>query len=476
MINPSNTSIFWGSVCFTRRLTVRLVLSLALLVVARVGVTEELVALYHIGAVKVAVPLKANRNARAKGLRIAKKVAFESLLPRMLTQADRNTHKDFLDALRRDAKRFVERAAVVSEIRRSRSLFLTIDVTFSQKKIRAALAQKGILYNETLHPPVLFLVQDKDRAADGATHPSRSKFERPLQKILLKSAKALGLSVVMPLGDMEDLMHLSWERAAAGDASLRQWALTRYLTREVWAVSVALQRLTKAGKRGVANYAATAQRMGDALKSTEQSPSPSHQVEIQRAYPSDAHPGCKRGKGKNPRTCLYPDLILALLQKMMDQWIQEHAVNPSLYHSISLRVIHGPVRSKFAKFIKKLRAVPGLVALTFLEGDARTSRLQVAFQGRNEQLRDAIIRMGAQIGHNSVSNPSDNTVGLPDTTQSTTSLSDGTHPSDSARQPATTDPSDGTHPSDSARQPVDQLANTPDFVGPFRPEIVIYLP
>ena len=390
MLNPWAGAVFREKVC-------PLLFLLLLLLFMREGRAYDFALFYQVRAVEVSVPIPEthasgaeSQDLRAIGLEKAKKVAFKRLLRRLLTKADRNTHKLFLETLLQDRARFIERATVLSEAYRSTALWLSVDVFFSRKEVRTALRQEKLSFSEVLHPPLLFLVREISLSLSASL---QGAFESLLQRLLSEEARALGLSVVTLLGDMEDLTHLSWDKAAAGDLSLYQWALSRYDAGRVWAVSARLKPLLKGSGEGKPlRYAAKVQLLGGHSDQTK--PAPPVLLYAKVTGTRSSH-GCR--ENEDPRYCFYPTLVRRLLQKMVDPWIQAHAVNPHLGHTVYLRIIRGSNFVRFSEFIKGLRAVPGLVSVKFLEERATESRLQVEFQGQDVSLQQALVRLGAQV-------------------------------------------------------------------------------
>lgn len=399
MINPSHTHYFLiktgvRDFCATyRTVSIGLVLSLVMLLMPSECLAKEFNALYQISSVEVTVPHTQKGDPRATGMTQAKQIAFERLLRRMLTRADWEAHQEFLQTLRRKRDTLTERVTVVSETRRLSDLLLTVDVTFSQESVRSALMQEGLLYNEVVYPSILFVLKETDSLQSSETPNAL------LQETIQAEADSFGLSIVKPLGDVDDVMHLSWDLAAADYEPLRQWALSRYSAGKVWAFLVTLQRGDGGTQKGQSSFVANAQLSGGhSNKDTQSSEEP---LEVKMSN-NDLPPACAQG---DVRRCLYPVLVRGLLQKMMDQWIRDHGVHPGALHTVYLRVVHGLRLTAFADFMKGLRAVPGLGSVRVSGMRARESELQVEFQGQDEQLRRAIVRLGGQIEQESVIPP-----------------------------------------------------------------------
>ena len=354
---------------------------------------------YQVGVEAVVpLPVAAKQDPRTIGMEKAKKLALDRLLHRMFTRADLDREKAFFDSLGQGVKRLTERVVVVGETQRPNALSVAVDVTFSARELTAALAQKGLSYSESRHPPVLFLVR-----IQGGTPEETTNAEPLLQKNLLEEAKAFGLPVVTPMGDVEDMGHLSWDKAAAGDPELRQWALTRYATEQIWAVAVLLTPQAGGGGSGSKTPTGStlqAHLLGGTLNAARQSPPEPLEAEV-----ASATPPSRCVDSGDARNCPYTVLARTLLQKMMDQWIQDHTIHPNLLHTTALRVIHGPKLAQFAQFVTKLRAMPGVTSLKFLEEQATESHIQVEFQGEDAQLREGLSRLGVQVEAGGTANP-----------------------------------------------------------------------
>ncbi len=373
-------------------------LLVALLLWLPAGETRgEATGFYLVGVeVTVPLPVAANQDPHLIGMEMAKKAALDRLLHRLFASADLEKNKPFFDSLAQGMRYLTERVVVVGESQRANALLVSVDVTFSAKGITAALAQKGLSYNETRPPPVLFLVRTQ-----GGPPEETATADALLSKNLLEEAKALSLPVVTPLGDMEDMGHLTWDLAANGDPALQQWASTRYGADRVWAVAVQLLPASGAGGTKTTGYLIRAQLLGGGtLGPPGQTPPEWLQAEVSTPTPPSR---CTDSGETGIHHCPYAILARTLLQKLADQWILTHTLNPALLHTTTLRVIHGPKLAQLAQFVARLRAAPGVTNLKFVEERATESRLQVEYQGQDAQLQGLLGQLGAQIeGENSL--------------------------------------------------------------------------
>lgn len=336
----------------------------------------------------VSLPVAARQEPRAVGMEQAKKRAWEHLLRRMFTRGDLEAKKALFETLGQNITSLVERVVVVGETRRDDTLVMEVEVIFSAKAVQAGLSsQSGLLYNETPHPPVLFLVRTQS-----GTQEETARNDLLLQKNISESAKAFGIPVVTPLGDMEDVSRLAWELVVSGDVALRQWVSSRYATNQVWAVIARTTPPAVGSGQKTPTYTTQIQLLGRTVEATQ----PTLFKPIEAESVSVTPPGHCVEQEKTPN-CPYAVLANRLLQTVMDQWIQTHTINPGLQHTAYLRVLHGPMLAKFAQFITKLRALPGVTNLKFVEERATESNIQVTFQGDDAQLQRLLIPLGTQV-------------------------------------------------------------------------------
>ena len=139
----------------------------------------------------VSLPATGNQDPRAAAMEKAKKVAFDRLLRRLFTQGDLEKNKPLLDPLAQEAKRLTERVRVVGEVQRGNKLLVTTEVTFSAKELSAALAHKGLPYNESPHPPVLFVVHTQGGSAEEMAGADQLLFEEPFGNDVFLAAGTL---------------------------------------------------------------------------------------------------------------------------------------------------------------------------------------------------------------------------------------------------------------------------------------------
>ena len=338
--------------------------------------------IYDVSAVRVQVPdVSQGMDPRTAGLTEARRTAFGQLLRRMLTGSDRQTHREALETLALDDRKLAERTVVRGERRLQGSLLLTVDVTFSAKAVRAALSGLGLTYNETPYPPVLLVV----RQGGAIAVPGKTK--SLLADTFAQAARDHGFTIVTPLGDVEDLGNLSWERAVAGDRAMLRWATARYGVGRVWALHA-----------GIGAEAPVRPGSGEAVAAAELRVSQrGGGVEATRSQ-SARHPACEAmGAAARVRACYHARLSTALLRWAMDNWIGAHVVDPSLRHATRLRVIHDMRFPRYERFLSGLRAIPGLSGVRFVWMQAREALLEVDYQGRDDQLIQAISRLDVRM-------------------------------------------------------------------------------
>ena len=322
----------------------------------------------------VVVQVSSQQNPFTIGLAEAGKQAFDRLLRRMMTKADQAIHRDFLDDLKRDRESLTERAVVRSERRRGRVIILTVDVTFSKKRLESILSRMGLSYNQTRHPQLLVRVVEPDEA--GAVGPAVG---HPLEEAVLAVAVDLGLPVVQPLFDPEDRRNLAPERLEGAGSAVLPWAFQRYGSERI-----GLFRTTSGqqpGRQGARYFLA-----GELL---EIGPEGSGVVRARL----NGLQACKQGG----LACHYRTLADQVLQRAADRWIMAHTINPELRHTTLLRVVHGTSLSSYAAFIAKLQGISGMSEVRFLSMEAREAQLELHYQGSNDNLKGAVRRLGVRL-------------------------------------------------------------------------------
>ncbi|MEO5334333.1 MAG: DUF2066 domain-containing protein [Magnetococcus sp. YQC-5] len=339
----------------------------------REAAPREAALVYEIQGVEVSVPMsgKGMDAMHETGVTLAQKEGLHRLFRRMLTSKDRVAHKDFLATLHKESKRLTERVMVRAEKQHADRLAMTVNVLFSQKEITAAFVQQGLPYNEAAHPLVLLLAKEES-SMPGIPTPGLL-----LQQALLPAAREYGFSVLLPLGDMEDLTNLSWERAAKGDKELLNWAAARYGATNTWGVQAEEAPVTV--KSGPPRFRVS----GSLLESR-----PNSAVVTWKAREE------KSGATQEEVTpALYAPLATKLLQQVMDRWIQDHSLQPGLQHQVHLRVIHEAQLARLTEFLKELRNVPGVKEPQVVNTSARETVFEFAFQGQDDALLAALGKL-----------------------------------------------------------------------------------
>ncbi|MBF0188024.1 MAG: DUF2066 domain-containing protein [Magnetococcales bacterium] len=353
--------------------------------VSAADVTEPTVAtrpkktsLYHVKGVEVYISLPApkGKDLRRQAIAEGQKIAFWHLMKRMVTVSERVRN---LKNLRR-ASRFVKgmvRRAVVRERRLpdGSAILYTVDVQFDPKQVRGVMARYRLTYNEIAYPPVLII--------------GRTRSGRPMEwtHILEEEAVRFGLPLKRPINDMEDVMNLSWDKVMAGDKRVAGWARKRYGASRTWAVSTDFNipsstsvdeeegwepRLYEATARLVVNGTSGRRRL----------------VGKAHGYYSDAD---------EARTCLRRSLARQLLSRVMDGWIQSHAINPELRHLVAVRVRFGSELEPYAAFVKALRRISGVMQVRYPELRANEALLTVDYQGTDDTFIRALNGLGLPI-------------------------------------------------------------------------------
>jgi hypothetical protein len=321
--------------------------------------------------IQMPLPVPKNQSPRNIGLARAENKAFTMLFNRMLTRVNQDFNRDLLETLRREKKRFIERSIVRSERRRLRNFYITVDVTFSKKEVSEAFARAGIAHGQTEYPNSLLIV----KANSKKSHDS-------FRKYVVNGAKEYGLSLKLPLGDMDDMMQLNWENAVRADPALHNWAKSRYGLDQVWAVLINLEREAGRGSK-FQYYKATA----NLLETTAQG----------NYTPIQSYKEGSFASFKQAEETLFPAVVEQLLGQTNDRWISNNSVEPVLRHTIPIRIVHNFNHLKYDKFLKALQHVPGFSGFKYHSMTAREAVIHVDYQGRDSTLLSAITRLGVQI-------------------------------------------------------------------------------
>lgn len=337
--------------------------------------TADTTSVFEIQGVEVRIPLPipANQNPRSLGLARAENIAFKRLFNRMLTQSKQEYNQDFLNNLRREKKKYIERTIVRSERRRLREFHMTVDVTFSKKEVSEAFAKAGMAHGNTLYPETLLLIKSDSQ-----------KYHDHFQDIFIKIAKQYGISLRPPLGDMEDMLNLTWENAANSTPQFQEWVKIRYGLERMLTVHFNIASTAdQAGKEPY--FSATAQLLETNLREPA-SPTPI-QARAESNYSS----------GNNAIDTLFTALANQLVQQITDLWIANNAVEPILRHTIPIRIVHNFQHYKYNQFLQSLQTIPGFAGFQYRLMTAHEVVIDMDYLGLDNTLFSAISQMGVQI-------------------------------------------------------------------------------
>jgi hypothetical protein len=255
---------------------------------------------------------------------------------------------------------------------------MTINVTYDAEKLRKYFSQRRIPYNELRYPPTLLLTGSQE----GTDAPRKYDVTDPWFTTLREQGKALGFVFVNPLGDMEDMVQLDWDKVqAAEDAALQKWVTGRYGVNKIWTAILQWPAASTPGGE-----------LSGQVLAWERSGKPQHYRTAQ-AIPPTPPPT------KESREALYADLARRLLDDVMDHWIEEYAVQPVLKHAVPLHVVHGTRLSNYAAFFRRLQGLPGVTRVTPVLLQARGVLLEIDYQGKDTKLMEAVSQLEVDVVH-----------------------------------------------------------------------------
>ncbi|MBF0179635.1 MAG: DUF2066 domain-containing protein [Magnetococcales bacterium] len=336
--------------------------------------------IYEVLNVDVSLPVAAAKGGEGlhdAGVAQAQKEALSRLLRRLLPSAEREKRKEWLAALLKDPKRLVERTVVRGEKQHQDRLTMSVSLVFSKKELSEALVKEGISFNETPYPVVLLLAKEDSLSGVG-----EQSAVGQLRVALANVARDYGMTLLLPLGDLEELSHLSWEGAERGDPAQLEWANTRYAATAIWAIRADATTASVKGATEKTRASATllVNRAGVAQANWQVSEE-------------------KSGKsGETASAALYGQVADKLVRQIADRWIQEHALRTGeARQQIRLRLVHNAQLAQQTKFLGDLRALPGMREPQVLKSTARETVYAIEFQGSQEQLREALGKMAPHV-------------------------------------------------------------------------------
>ncbi|MBF0625824.1 MAG: DUF2066 domain-containing protein [Magnetococcales bacterium] len=346
-------------------------LALLLVLIPATGEADE--ALYRLEGVGVVLPgsRDESQDARLAAMELAKKEAFQRLLRRMCLADERRGRDPAVQLKGLDP--LIQRLVVRAEKRiptvAGSEVHLVADITFDRQAVRGVLEQVGLVCNEIPYPKTLLLFGRGDgRLADPGS---------PGIQMLVTAGHAYGFQVGEPLGDMDDMINLSLEKVVNGDAGLLEWVQRRYQAGHLWVVEL----------ESVPG------------RSRDQRPAALSLVEVKsngerRRFQVQASGGCEGSS--DPQACLTGAMFGRTLQLVMDQWIGQHRQQqqPAYGGGLTLRVDHGLRLPRYAALEQELRKLNGVSNLRVVTLTAREAVLTLDYQGRHEQLQEALAGLG----------------------------------------------------------------------------------
>ncbi|MBF0177381.1 MAG: DUF2066 domain-containing protein [Magnetococcales bacterium] len=339
---------------------------------------------YLVKGVEVVLPPtdEKGRDPQATGMAMAKEQAWHSLQARMLTSEDRSRHADRLRELKTGLDTLIERVVVQAEKRVvegvNTRLHMVLDVTFSRDAVRKVFDAVGFTYNENTYPPTLFLMAQVEGSGEERLADPGQSFAKAVQA----AAARYGVTVLEPMGDIEDITNLALKRVTERDPALWSWAESRYGTQRIWTAWYGMESPQEAASGSLPSAIAT-------LVESDIT------GELRRIR-LRARKGCGPADGHGLQNCLDGPLATKFVEMILDNWGQGHAVKPELNHAVPLRVIHDRQLAGYAEFVKKLAKVPGVAAMRTAAMTARDVLLILDFQGQDDKLLESLTGMGSR--------------------------------------------------------------------------------
>ncbi|MBF0137236.1 MAG: DUF2066 domain-containing protein [Magnetococcus sp. DMHC-1] len=340
--------------------------------------------LYQVKGVEVVLPLTEGKNQdpRSVGMAMAREQAWQWIQIRMLTSEDRQRQADRLRELKSGLDNMVERVVVQSEKRIGEGvnakLHMVVDVTFSRDAVHKVFDAMGFSYNENAYPSTLFLLAQVDETGEARLAEPGQSFAKTMQS----TAARYGVTVLEPVGDIEDMTNLAWNRISAKDPALWSWMEGRYGTRKIWAAWYGMETPEQT----------TAGTPPAAIATLVESDVEGEQRRIRLRV----RKGCDSPDNKGSQSCLDAPLAQKFVEMIFENWSQEHAVKPELNHVLRLRVIHERQLAGYAEFLKKLGKIPGATNMRPAALTARDALLTLDFQGQDEKFLESLAQIGKQ--------------------------------------------------------------------------------
>ncbi|MEO5345720.1 MAG: DUF2066 domain-containing protein [Magnetococcus sp. YQC-9] len=326
------------------------------------------VAIYDLRGVEVSLPTggKGIEAMHEAGVAQAQRDGLQRLFKRLLSGAEREARKEYLSTLAKDAKRLTERTVVRSTKQVGDRLNMSVDLQFSRKELSAALTKENIPYTEAAYP-VVVPIAPEERGEGASTL---------LWKGLPNAGRDFGVQVILPLGDLEDLTQLNWEKGLKGDAEVLNWAAGRYGAGEIW--------LAKAVVTPVSGGKGAKVKLVASLTVARPNVAPIvYQVSEEKGGTSV----------EEVSNALYPAVAAKLVGQAVERWVSDHVVLPGSRHVVRMRVMHDVQVARLGEFLAGVRAVPGMAEPRVIQTTARETLFECDFQGRDELLDEALAKL-----------------------------------------------------------------------------------
>ncbi|MGN7612255.1 DUF2066 domain-containing protein [Magnetococcales bacterium HHB-1] len=329
---------------------------------------------YRVSDVEVIVKLPTDKNVdgRQVALKRAEVKAFTQLMQRMISMQDQQAHQAFLKDLSKNLRGLVSDALVHSEVRKTdgTGVIYRVEVVFHAAPLRARFNQQKIAYSESAYPPALVVLGDFSQESRVGL-----RVHHPLLTALKAEAKHWGLTLLFPLGDVDDLANLQWDALIAFDTTLSNWVTERYQTPFLWAMRFEFQ----SGEGQSGDYQASL----EVSERRERRSPPKVRLQEQGRFDNIL----------TARQKLSERLAHKLLETFVDRWILSNAVKPELSHQITVVVQHGFQFQRYDQLVSELKKLPGVTHFKVSRIESAQAWLTFQFHGEDERLEETLMRL-----------------------------------------------------------------------------------
>ncbi|MBF0621654.1 MAG: DUF2066 domain-containing protein [Magnetococcales bacterium] len=345
---------------------------------------------YLLEGVPVVVPLPLDDGLRPRQVAIveAEKKAWSRFMSRAVARSEQREKANLFNMLQKDLGPLVKRTIVQSERRKvdGSAINYVVDVEFSRKDVLHVFRKEHVSYNETPYPQVLMVTARKKGN-------EWQRYFDPMDSMVMafqKAAAPLGLNVVVPLGDVDDMVNLPWSQIEQGSPGLQKWADSRYGAGQVWGVGMTVSPLSskesKVGKVAEGQLPSTHKAYGMLLAFDQDGGVTSHKASAE---------GLPLGQHLLQDYPSVQEIVAAkLMQRVVDQWVQDNSVVPGDAHGVEIVVRHNTDLKRLAVFMHLVQRLPGITDLLPAQLSAQQSVLRATYQGADQRLMDTLIRKG----------------------------------------------------------------------------------